>query len=860
MILNTFRALPLLTTHCQYRDTASQGKNTLQGEKEGSPASKASSNLDKSLPNPPQDRLKSIETAGNSLLPRDILKSNSFEEPQETQEVRAAFSQPERYPKLPSGSYSVPVREDLRQTSKNSARKYKSNNIPLDASSSKKTGDPDSQQIRAPKVEKEKRSLSHPQALNGHKMQVDEPRQMRSSSLCAESLTIPPSDRSGQQVHPASVVTDWAYKQSIKKTIRGNLPAPATFVGGRRRPASKRPESRNSNTGSAEDVHTLSSGPAPSSTGSMTSAKSEAAARRRSSIPVLRGHASQNIMRDGKTTSSSTESTINVFEDAVSTLEPIQGSPAHEYHTKRLSVNSPTYGPVLRISRSAEDVIMGTGSDKENDPPSNTVTDAETRSAPTRNVRPSRAASLAMPLNVEDTKNEAANWNKKTRIIALETEKIREASTVYPAQIVKSDPLDDPFVDQPSKTHDGGPASETLVDPFKSPEDEYDVNGFGMSTLMTDTAEKAAVESAKQEWISPVTRMARRVSMDLVKPVLEDYSPPVPPKDIPRSNVPTEANMGIPSETTQASFVAQSNLTGKTNLSTPPSASRLPIATHTKSTQPPIEPAGSNEFPPRSSSRMVHPAFGGLDPRRPELSSPTQVTRNLSNGNAQSSNAYHGDPTKLQSQPSLRPRESTALESTKSHASLSKSGVLSNIRGLFLKRSATQTADSTKTPRPNNKKGKKGQSIKTSNKAPQPTSSNVHPAYRPTASSTSRTRSPSPYPRLTPTTTTTTIFPPYNSPPSAPRTNISSSTTLAMQILESARKERSSPKKERLLELGKIMVDAITQARDAERAMEEAKQAARKAEVAHGRCVGSVGEVARCVVGLRNEFVVGRVE
>ncbi|KAL8876749.1 MAG: hypothetical protein Q9192_008807, partial [Flavoplaca navasiana] len=55
-------------------------------------------------------------------------------------------------------------------------------------------------------------------------------------------------------------------------------------------------------------------------------------------------------------------------------------------------------------------------------------------------------------------------------------------------------------------------------------------------------------------------------------------------------------------------------------------------------------------------------------------------------------------------------------------------------------------------------------------------------------------------------------------------------------ILESARKESSSPKKERLLSLGKIMVDSITQARDAEKAMEEAKQAARKAEVAYALC------------------------
>ena len=51
------------------------------------------------------------------------------------------------------------------------------------------------------------------------------------------------------------------------------------------------------------------------------------------------------------------------------------------------------------------------------------------------------------------------------------------------------------------------------------------------------------------------------------------------------------------------------------------------------------------------------------------------------------------------------------------------------------------------------------------------------------------------------------------------------------------------------------MVDAITQARDAEKAMEEAKQASRKAEVASALCKRSLGEVERVVKGFRNEMV-----
>ncbi|KAI9753573.1 MAG: hypothetical protein M4579_005091 [Chaenotheca gracillima] len=53
----------------------------------------------------------------------------------------------------------------------------------------------------------------------------------------------------------------------------------------------------------------------------------------------------------------------------------------------------------------------------------------------------------------------------------------------------------------------------------------------------------------------------------------------------------------------------------------------------------------------------------------------------------------------------------------------------------------------------------------------------------------------------------------------------------AMHILETARQESDPSRKERLLEIGKVMVDAITHAQEAEKAMEEAKVAADKAEM-----------------------------
>jgi hypothetical protein len=85
---------------------------------------------------------------------------------------------------------------------------------------------------------------------------------------------------------------------------------------------------------------------------------------------------------------------------------------------------------------------------------------------------------------------------------------------------------------------------------------------------------------------------------------------------------------------------------------------------------------------------------------------------------------------------------------------------------------------------------------------------------------------------------------------SAPSTHvneIAETTSLATQILNSARDERSNAKKERLLQMGKVMVDAITSARDAEVAMEQAKVAAKRAQMSYMLTRKSVMDVSRMV-------------
>ena len=76
------------------------------------------------------------------------------------------------------------------------------------------------------------------------------------------------------------------------------------------------------------------------------------------------------------------------------------------------------------------------------------------------------------------------------------------------------------------------------------------------------------------------------------------------------------------------------------------------------------------------------------------------------------------------------------------------------------------------------------------------------------------------------------IPPPDTSDIPHPETSeIQKATRLAMELLENARGEATAQRKARLLHLGQLMIEAVTAGRDAEKSMEEAKQAAAHAEI-----------------------------
>lgn len=84
------------------------------------------------------------------------------------------------------------------------------------------------------------------------------------------------------------------------------------------------------------------------------------------------------------------------------------------------------------------------------------------------------------------------------------------------------------------------------------------------------------------------------------------------------------------------------------------------------------------------------------------------------------------------------------------------------------------------------------------------------------------------------------------------RIDIADTMQLAMDIIDLARNEHNNAKKDRLLQMGKVMVDVITIARDAEHAMNQAMIEADKAEAAYKMAKKTVGDVAKLLGDLKD--------
>ncbi|KAL9035114.1 MAG: hypothetical protein Q9180_005033 [Flavoplaca navasiana] len=694
------------------------------------------------------------------------------------------------------------------------------------------------------------------------------------------------------------------FTKKPSKEFLGGTRAPAQFVAGSRRPVARRPSSRNSlrtESRASSPTYMEPSRPAPpipvgkndtstrkssipvfrnSITVSMGQAESqqspidvitsveipEAVQSGGNDFEILEDKPDESIKADQNDTVASMDNT-----DHANLLEAIEESPRSTIRSKRISSGSPAFGPMLKISSSADRLIMGTGEvNKENRPLLRKRSKDLFRAAVTNEHR-----------NVATRNNTVSLDSKKNTYRPLSSQGlagIRQRNDIVGntprADKVKSVDLGNPSALKESKAE---PVTEQLRiagrssnssatdDPFFDAVEQRKSQA-DMDKFLENGAHNAGPESS----ISPVKGSATPVSD--VMPVVPSFLPETIQQHVAISN--------CSSTLTRADEVKERNAGHDTD--TQETIGAGAPSTPTQKTEANTETPPST-FPPRSSSRMQHPNYtvDGSENSSPMSSlhkAATRLQHEISvtdfakpqPGNTESFSwpVTNGGPTPERGLPPGKSdamtadkkttqalqstladagskRSSTARISHKSQSSVSK-GLMSNFRGLFHKR----TSDASETPSTrSNTKGSKRPTVN-SHGSPFPSMSNIHPVYRPTQASMNRNNAMN---QRTSGNSLLSIAPGTPTLNSPLPTEISTTTSLAMQILESARKESSSPKKERLLSLGKIMVDSITQARDAEKAMEEAKQAARKAEVAYALCKKSVSDVANMVKEWRRD-------
>ena len=580
----------------------------------------------------------------------------------------------------------------------------------------------------------------------------------------------------------------------------------------------------------------------------------------RDEFGIYNEHSSQDLVNDLEATPPHTATNqpapfLNDNKDTYA-LEAIEESPQHAYQLKRLSMHSPEYGPTLKISTAAERFIMGPSPDKDtrslrkksskdlnradsrDDQKSKKGNKTPPSSVSEQSVRPSSSQGLSrLRSRVGLIDRKAREKKVKSADLSLASPEIPERSTERPIQ---------PHVIDVNASAAASKAStNTSTDPFFDAPEELPTSS-SKDAVSVQTSLHEQDMSPKDSWISPLMAKGgeqhvsnHTSSVALQKGFGDDLDVEATPSQEP--NAMQEYNT--------ASLDFAKRATDKTKNS--------PIIVLPSTPQNPIQgpSAHSGSHPPRSSSRQAPPDWttnkkSPSPPAAEDVPPPTPPKDFSRRQNNLGSLRGHGS-----SQIDLKNaqhthgswRDSTPRDSYKSQASLSKgNSVLSNLKGLFHKRSSETEPIKTG-------KGKTKSKVSvTSNGSPFPPMSEIHPIHRPTLASTNRSK-PTNTSTTTPRTSNNATPAPAAPAPTTPAyaspvpTEVSTTTTMAMQVLESARHERSSPKKERLLELGKIMVEGITQARNAEKAMEEAKQAARQAEVAHALCRKSLADVSRCV-------------
>ena len=532
---------------------------------------------------------------------------------------------------------------------------------------------------------------------------------------------------------------------------------------------------------------------------------------------------------------------IQSTSDEDSALQATFSFPRRTSSVKRLSKAAPAYGPTLRLSPSAERYIMGEdGPKKESFLGVNISGRHLRRAVVTKELQKTRRDAARISGQSREHKRPLTSQGLAPQSfsrISFGSGEIRMRKTRY-SEIDCSLSADRSQLNLGSKNDNAGGGQNTSTLVYKDPFFDFQsycggiLDGHSYADVVQEQEQQPESASClgDDEWSSPTVEHARSVKISNTNPVYLGSDPDKLQEHVTKSAPPVPDHAV---ERIEGGKLAQ--------LRTTPARAE--------------QPANSNigSFPPRSSSRAAALDYTAnrsarksgtfqLDMERHVSKEPTDFTlhqKMLGHDIGLAS-------SQLDTEDHLAERGSVAQLSTNLKSGNSKS-VLSNVRGFFHmhKRSSEKNEIATSSIKVATKKPK----ARITANRPFPPIAEIHPLHRPTVSTTNKTSSTRG--DVQSLVMTTPVTPMLQSPRPS---RISETTALAMQILELARHETSSSRKERLLQLGKIMVDALTQARDAEKAMEEAKQAARKAEVSYLLCARSVSEVVENVQNWRREL------
>ncbi|KAK5192644.1 hypothetical protein LTR72_010802 [Exophiala xenobiotica] len=270
----------------------------------------------------------------------------------------------------------------------------------------------------------------------------------------------------------------------------------------------------------------------------------------------------------------------------------------------------------------------------------------------------------------------------------------------------------------------------------------------------------------------------------------------------------------------------------------------------------------SSNFPPRTSSRKPKPP--------PIIVSPPSQPPSLHR--ACGSNVQEVDPDSLKKHKNVKTFSQSMgshTDSIKTRRSAHKLGhspsssskkVISNIRGLFHKRSVESPAESSgsirRKPVPNDKftnpLSLNPPSAEQPGEArmfhyPNRGARNIirNPFISPTTPFTATVKpSPSPYPGLHAARHPS----PGVQQAQSPSETLSNATTLTHSLLDLAHTETDVQRKTHLIQMSKCMVEVVSAARDAEKAMEKAKMEAARAEVSWLKVQKEVGSMMEAVL------------